>query len=110
MKVKRLPHGIKLQKLATPAAKGRLGGEVKVWEDYAAVLAFVQPLNGREYFAARQVQAETSHKVTMWYRPGVTSEMRVVFGARVLEIESVLNVDERNIELQLMCVDRGEVV
>lgn len=110
MKVKRLPHGIKLQKLATPATKGRLGGEVKVWEDYATVLAFVQPLNGREYFADKQVQAETSHKVTMWYQPGITSEMRVIFGGKVLEIESVINIDERNIELQLMCVDKGGVV
>ena len=108
MQAKRLPHSIKIQK--PTITKGTSGGQIKNWEDYVTRLAFVKPLQGREYFAAKQVQAETSHKVTMWYQPGIASEMRVVFGTRVLEIESVINVDERNIELQLMCVDKGEVV
>ena len=110
MRAKRLPHGITIQKKVVSAARGRLGGEVEAWENHVTALAFVQPLKGREYFAAKQVQAETSHKVTMWYQPGITSEMRVVFGVCILEIESVINVDERNIELVLMCVDRGKVV
>ena len=108
MQAKRLPHGIKIQKPVS--TKGNSGGQIKTWEDHVTCLAFVKPLQGREYFAAKQVQAETSHKIIMWYQPGITSKMRVIFGGRVLEIESVINVDERNVELQLMCVDRGEVV
>jgi SPP1 family predicted phage head-tail adaptor len=106
---KRLPHSISIQK--PTITRGSAGGQVKSWSEFASVLAFVKPLHGREFFSAQQAQAETTHKIMLWYLPGVTSEMRVIFGNRVLEIASPpINIDERGIELQLMCVDKGETV
>lgn len=83
--------------------KDNIGNQVEVWHDITTVWAAIQPLSGREYWAARQVNAETTTKVTILYRRGVTAEHRILYGSRVLEILEVVNPLEGNAELVLMC-------
>lgn len=52
---------------------------------------------------ANQLGASETHKVTIRYRSGVTTQMRVAFGSRTLNINGIINRDERNVELTLMC-------
>lgn len=61
------------------------------------------PLNGREYFAAQQINAEVSTKIVIRYLKGVEPTMRVNFKDRYFEILSVIHMAERKKELQLMC-------
>ncbi len=75
----------------------------EVWTDIATVWARIEPLSGREYFAARQENADVSVKVVIRYLPGITAETRVVFDGRVFDVLSVINPGERNISLVLMC-------
>jgi SPP1 family predicted phage head-tail adaptor len=85
-----------------------IGGTADNWVPVATVWAAVEPLKGREFFAAQQVNSEVSHRVTLRYRAGVRPDMRVRFGARVLEIAGPpIDPDEKHKELQLMCVERG---
>ena len=39
----------------------------------------------------------------MRYLSGIVPKMRVKVGSRIFDILSIINVDERNRELQLMC-------
>jgi SPP1 family predicted phage head-tail adaptor len=110
MKAKRLPHQITIQKLQDPPARNSSGGVIETWEDFATVFASVNPISGREYFAAQAAQAATTHHIDMWWISGVTSDMRIKFGKRIFEIESIVNVNELNRELNLLCVEKGEVV
>ena len=100
-------HRITIQQLTT--SKGSLGGVVKTWSTFATVRAQVLALSGREFWQSKQVNADTTHKVTIRYLSGVLPTMRIVFDGRILEIESIIP-DERKREMVLMCVDRGEVV
>lgn len=79
------------------------GEVVKAWSEFAVVNGSIDPLSGREFWRSRQVQADVTHVVTIRYLPGVIPKMRVLHGSRVLYITSVLNSDERNRELQLLC-------
>ncbi|MFT9848514.1 phage head closure protein [Aneurinibacillus sp. REN35] len=74
----------------------------EAWNDVATVWASAEPLRGREYFAAAAVNQENIVRFRIRYRPGVTSEMRVVYGGRLFDIKSVIDVNERHRELQLM--------
>ena len=70
--------------------------------------ASIAPLRGREYWSAQQVTAGVSHKVTMRYRElpastGIDQKCRVRFGSRIFQIKSIVNPDERDISLELMC-------
>lgn len=79
-----------------------------VWKDFATVYASIEPLSGREFFAAQQAQSDITHRVRMRYVAGVTAKHRIVFGDRVFDIAAPpRNVDERNIELELQCVEHG---
>lgn len=101
MRAGRLRHEITIQE--PTATQNAVGEETLSWSDYATVRASVEPMSGREYWNSKQVQSEITHEIRIRYYPGVTSEMRVSWGNRVFEIESVINVNERNREMILMC-------
>ena len=106
MKIGKLQRRITIQEYVT--ARDSFGAEVPTWVDVATVWASVTPVSGKEYFASAQVNAEATTKITMRYLAGITPKMRVVFEARTFEIISLLNFEERNIELNLMCKERVE--
>ena len=84
------------------------GGIAEAWTPFAQVWAKVQGLRGRELFSARTVNATTTHKVTIRYCRGLTSKHRMLIGqdeSRVLNIESVIDVDEKHVMQELMCTE-----
>mgnify|MGYP001599371197 CR=1 FL=1 len=99
----RLNKRITLQS-ATLARDGH-GQPIETWADVATMWAAVEPIRGREYFAAQQVSAETTHRVTLRHRAGVSPQMRVAFGSRTFRIESVIDPLEKNERIELMCVE-----
>jgi SPP1 family predicted phage head-tail adaptor len=101
MKIGKLRHKIIIQEYS--ASRDSFGAEVQNWTDKASVFASVTPVSGKEYFAAQQWNAEVTTKITMRYLSDISPKMRVLFDNRIFEILSVLNFEERNIELNLMC-------
>lgn len=73
------------------------------WVDWMQVWASIEPIGGREYWAKHQTQSVVTHRLRMHYIPGVVPTMRIVYGDRIFEIESVIDWEERNEYLQLMC-------
>jgi SPP1 family predicted phage head-tail adaptor len=99
-------HLISVQEpIETQAADGSV---VQAWSDYVVARASIEPLSGREYFSAQAEASSVSHRIRMRYVAGVTTKMRVVFDEREFEIESVINYEERNRELILMCEEGTE--
>ena len=76
-----------------------------VLKDYA-VWAAVLPMTGREYEEAQKLRAETTYKVITRYFPNITADMKILHRERVLDIVSVLNIDERCTELQIVAKER----
>lgn len=101
MQAGRLRHRVIIQ--SAVEARNAYGEAIKTWSTVATVYASVEPIRGREMFDAEQVQSEVTHRVRLRYRPGLTSQMRLLFNARTFEVQTVINVNERNREVQLMC-------
>ena len=102
----RLNKRITIQQLtAGSPAQDTFGAPSESWETFAQVWAEIKPIQGREFWAQQQVQSEITHQVTIRYLSGVTSKMRVLYGSRVMSISNVINVDEKNAEMQLMCTE-----
>lgn len=93
---------IKLQ--SKSVTRNGIGEEVVSWVDTATVWARVEPIRGREFFAAAQMQDATDHRITIRYRTGVTRDMRVMWGTTALDIVSVIDVNARHENLELMCL------
>jgi SPP1 family predicted phage head-tail adaptor len=80
-------------------------GEVEhSWNDIETVWANVKTLQGRELFQAQQVHSEITSKIIVRYLTGITANMRIRYGSRILQIIGPpINVDEKNRYLELSC-------
>lgn len=101
MKIGKLRHRIVIED--SIAGRDSFGAEISEWIQFAKVWANVSPVSGREFIAFKQINAEISTKVTIRYLAGITSEMRVLFKDRIFEINSIINPEEKNVSLLLMC-------
>jgi SPP1 family predicted phage head-tail adaptor len=112
-----LTKRVTLQRFQPLTNNFRPGGE---WIDVAEMLVGLMPLSGRELANAQQVESLATHKVKTHYRGDVWPKMRLrmlrpgVISAdtnndshyRMFNIESVLNVDEANRELELSVIEQ----
>lgn len=81
------------------------------FEDWQEVWASIEPLSGREYFAAQQISSDVTTKIRIRHLEDVTRKMRVVYervaGSPtkivVYEIDTVIPVLENRREDWLMC-------
>lgn len=101
MKAGRLNKRITIQ--TATEAQNTYGEPIKTWAEYVTAWASVEPLNGREYWSAKELNAEITIRFRMRYYDGVTPKMRVVYDSRNFDIESIINTNESNVELLLMC-------
>ncbi|HXH05858.1 MAG TPA: phage head closure protein [Vicinamibacterales bacterium] len=84
------------------------GGRSETWTPIATdVWAEVTPLSGRELLQlqAQQVAVIVTHRVRIWYRAGLSPQMRLRLGSRVFQIETIVDPDERHVELELLCAE-----
>jgi len=81
------------------------GAEQVTWTPFLYAWAKIEPLTGREYFASKQTQASTSHKITMRYQAGIHPYHRISWADRVFNIDAILNEDERNISLIIFATE-----
>ena len=98
MRAGRLRHRVMIQQLVPDPS---IGG-TDIWHDYATVWAAIEPLRGREYLAAQQEGAEVTGRITTRYINGVKPGMRWKYESRIFDIISVIDLEERHVELQLM--------
>lgn len=104
MRAGKLRHRVIIERLT--ATQDAAGQETGTWGTFATRWASLEPLSGRELVNAQQVSAEVTHAITLRYLSGVVPKMRAVFGGRNFDIQSVLNRDERKVELELLVRER----
>jgi SPP1 family predicted phage head-tail adaptor len=75
------------------------------WVTFYTVWAAVEPLSGRELLVANNVTPQTRIRVRIRYLKGVTQGMRVKYGERIFNIQSVADIKERHREMELMCIE-----
>lgn len=97
----KLRHRLTVEEFTeTPRADG---GIDEAWADVGSRWASIEPLSGREFMEAQQLNGDVSHRVRLRWYDGLTPQHRLKFGTRVFNIVSVLNTQERNIVTEVMC-------
>lgn len=104
LKIGDLRHRITFQVPST--TENEIGEEIPVYNDFKTVWASIEPLSGKEYLEANKESNEITHRIRIRYTQGITNDMRIVYKNRVFDIQSIINVNERNKELQIMCIER----
>lgn len=102
-----LRHQVTIEE-PTDASDGQ-GGTTRTWIPILSAWAAIEPKVAIVRLASGKVETDTSHKVTLRYRADVElrSEMRVkhTVGSltRYFSIHGLLNEDERNRYVTLLC-------
>ena len=78
-------------------------GDDSQWHDVATVWAAIDPISGREFYAAQPSQSEVTHKLRCRYRAGLTPAMRLKCGGRKFKILAIIDWEERHESLLIMC-------
>ena len=110
MDFRQLKHRITIQK---PALSGDgMGGGTQTWTDIATVWGNVttttpsNTLNVEEW-TSDQFRMTRYYIVILRYRGGITTDMRLMHRGRILEILSVVDINERNWACKLYCREGG---
>lgn len=106
MRAGRLRHRITIQ--TQTQVQDSTGSIVLTWSEFATVWASIEPISGREFFSAAQVQSTVSTRIRIRNLPGVTETMRILHGTDYYDIQAVLTDAKSGLhEMQLMCVKRS---
>ena len=109
MKIGALRHRVTVQRpnRATDT-RDSVGEEQTSWTTVGTYWASVVPLSTGERHVAAQAHLFVTHRVTLRYHPDLSEidgSWRVLFKERSLPIEGIRNIDERNREVELVCVE-----
>lgn len=86
-------------------ARNAMGENAHGWEELDTVWARAEPLRGREWFAAGQMQATADVRFTIRYRTDVDATMRVLWKGLPHDIVSPpIDVGGTGESLELMCI------
>lgn len=100
----------RLNKRATiqtpPTGTDAYGQPNTEWTNGAKIWAAIEPLRGREFFAAQAENAEVTTRIRIRYRSDVDRTMRIKYKDIIFEILYIINPEMANEELQLMCKER----
>lgn len=85
--------------------KNNVGGYDSSWSTHLTPFAFIKPLSGSEVVRHRQLQSDISHKIYMRYEQDIIAKDRIKYGTREFQIRAVINIEERDKWLELICVE-----
>lgn len=102
MQAGKLDHRVTIE--GKSVSRSAIGEEVVAWVAVATLWAKVEPLRGREFFAAQQMQDAADYRITIRYRPGLTRDMRVIWREQCFDVVSVLEPFGAKQSLELMCI------
>lgn len=101
MQAGKLRHRVVLK--TASETQNSFGELTRTYATLATVWAAVEPLSGREYLDARQIEAAVDTRIRIRYRSDVTSRTQVTWNSHTYDIQSVITDPTNARELQLMC-------
>lgn len=85
------------------SARDNFGAVENTWSDVGSRWASVEPLSAGEFEVSGQTVNRKEIKFVMRYTTSITAQMRLVFDNENYNIESIININQRNRELELLC-------
>jgi len=73
-----------------------------------SVAAFVAPMSGREYEESQKLRVETTYKIATRFFPQINATQRILYNGREFEIISVLDLDGKHEELQIIAAEKDK--
>jgi len=80
-----------------------MGNFTETWNDSDTIFAAIWPVSAKEQIQSMQNVMEITHRIRIRYMSVLRPDWRLKFGTRYFAILSVINQNERNEWLDLLC-------
>lgn len=87
-----------------------LGGDKVVLKKVKTIWAEMKPTRGTEFLEYYKDANALQYKVTIRYRPDMTEKDVLEHNGRQFEINSIININEENVALEIYCTERKDKV
>lgn len=101
MRAGELRHQVTVQRYTE--TQNDFGEVVKGWFDLFTTRANVRPITGKEIALDYTIVNKLTHRVFLRYRANIKPNDRVIYKDRELNITSVINIDESDVSIELLC-------
>lgn len=101
MRAGKLRHRVEIHR--PTETRDVIGGVTRTFAKINTRWAAVMPTAGRELTHAGVIRADVTHEVRMRHFDDLDRTDRLVHDGRTLQIESILNPDERRVEMVCLC-------
>jgi SPP1 family predicted phage head-tail adaptor len=79
------------------------------WQEFITTWARISTITGKELYALGPgFTAQVTHNISIRWRSGVTSAMRINYRGRIFQVQSVSDPDENRVELDILCLEINE--
>jgi head-tail adaptor len=106
----KMRHKVSLIQRDDGTEENEIGEKILQPVTLGTVRCWVKPIKAEEILANAENTQSVSHEVRMVYSTSLTSLLThadsLLFGTRVLDINSIVNIEEENRELLLTCSER----
>ena len=97
----KLRNSITIERLIT--IPDSIGGSNKAWVTNKTLKAFIKPMSGAETLHSQRLEARLTHRVLIRYVSDILNTDRINYNGRHFQIRSIINVEERNLWIELSC-------
>jgi len=101
MRAGRLRHRLDLQ---SPTHANTVGTITTTWGTVATIWGSIEPLRvySKEFYGSALYNADMTGTIIIRYTADIKPDYRILFETRTFEIISIINIDEKDKEMQLM--------
>ena len=92
---------VKLQNAENTRDSG--GGISQAFKTITRIYANIKPVKADSRYRQGIVTEKVTHEVTIRYTDNISTNYRILFGTRAFNIRGIINVDERDRFLKLLC-------
>ena len=96
----RLRHLIEIEQVAQE--KNEFGENEPAWHPFARAWAEIKPIKAGEFFSAKGLEHEVTHRLIIRYISGFKPDMRIKHKGRIFGIDAVRNFFERDEYLEIL--------
>lgn len=103
MRAGQLRHRLSLQ---SPTITNTSTGTItEAWGTVATIWGSVEPLRGREFYDSALINSDVTARIVIRYTSDIEPNYRIVYDNRTFLIESIVDIDERRKEMNLMVTE-----
>jgi len=79
------------------------GGLAQAYTPVTFIYANIMPTSANSTYRQGMVQEKITHEVTIRYMKNIGTNSRISFGSRLFDVKGIINIDQRDRFLKLLC-------